>query len=96
MLLHTLNATPTSNAFTDCLRLATGDDTILLLGDGVYAAIANSAACASLRQCPAQILVLEADATAAGLVNSISDFPLINMEGFVALSESHTRQLAWY
>ena len=34
MLLHTLNASPASSAFADCLRLLRNGDAVLLGGDG--------------------------------------------------------------
>ncbi len=96
MILHTLNASPGSTAFRDCLATAGAADTILLLGDGVYAALPGSEAEQALLACPARLRVLEIDARAAGLLQRLADSILIDMDGFVALSETHPRQLAWY
>lgn len=94
MILHTLNGSPDTRPFLDCLAAAASGDTILLLGDGVYAALPGSAACALLRASDADVVLLHADASAAG-VNS-TEFRHIDMGEFVALTERYPRQLAWY
>ena len=96
MVLHTLNAAPGSVAFEDCLRLATAGDTILLLGNGVYAALAGSEAAGLLRHSEADVVILKDDAIAAGSAISSDLFLAIDMAGFVELSERYPRQLAWY
>ncbi len=96
MVMHTLNATAGSEAFEDCLRLAKAGDSILLLGDGVYSAVAGGQSSVILAASPADVLVLEDDAAAAGIQLKISDFPLVDMDDFVSLSERYPRQLAWY
>lgn len=96
MVLHTLNVMPGTSAFSDCLRCAATGDAILLLGEGVYAALAVSAACAQLQQCPARVLVLDTDRQAAGMAEDKLAFPTIDMDSFVALTEYYPRQLAWY
>lgn len=96
MVLHTLNAGAGDAAFADCLRCASSGDTILLLGDAVYAAVADSAACARLRASAARVLVLDNDSIAAGLDPRNLAFPGTDMGGFVGLCEYYPRQLAWY
>lgn len=95
MILHTLNATPSSSAFTECVRLACADDAILLLGNGVYAALHEGEASALLRDCGASLYVLQEDAAAAGVAKS-NAFAFIDMAGFVGLTERFTKQMAWY
>ncbi len=96
MILHTLSVSARHPAFSDCLLSAVQGDTILLLGDGVYAALRGSDASAQLQAHAAKIMVLDSDAAAAGLAGDKSSFPLIDIAGFVALSEYYPRQLAWY
>jgi tRNA 2-thiouridine synthesizing protein B len=96
MLLHTLNAGPDTNSFVDCLRSAQQGDAIVLLGEGVYCALDNSAARKALDECPARLLALVSDVNAAGITNRTSGLRLIDMDAFVALSEFYPRQLAWY
>lgn len=96
MLLHTLNAGSSTDSFRDCLRSSQSGDAIVLLGDGVYCALANSAARQALDDCPARLLALASDVFAAGIADSVGDLALIDMDAFVALSEFYPRQLAWY
>lgn len=96
MILHTLNASPASPAFRDCLRVVAPGDALLLLGDGVYAALAGTDACSAIQACGADIYLLSADARAAGLSQAIGAGTTIDMDEFVALSEHLPRQQAWY
>lgn len=96
MILHTLNASPSSPAFVDCLAVIAAGDTLLLLGDGVYAALKGSDGCAQLEACGASLHVLQSDAEAAGILQRMGSFKVIDMTGFVALSERCPRQQAWY
>lgn len=96
MVLHTLNASPSSAAFSDCLRLIAPGDSLLLLGDAVYGAVAGSEARQALDKCGAAIYVLHDDATLAGVATRLQGTTLVDMDGFVELTERLPRQLAWY
>lgn len=96
MILHTLNASPTSAAFRDCLRHIGPGDALLLLGDGVYAAIDGTEACGALRDSEAVIHLLASHAQAAGVVPQPGWIITVDMAGFVALTERFERQMAWY
>ncbi len=96
MILHTLNASPTSAAFSDCLKVIQPGDAVLLMGDGAYAAITGTSACAKLHASGATIHVLSADASAAGVNELTATASSVDMDGFVALSERFPRQQAWY
>ena len=96
MVLHTVNASPASRAFAECLRLVAPGDSILLLGDGVYAAITGTAARAQLEATDADLHVLEQDAAAAGILDQLGSVATLDMAGFVSLSERCPRQLAWF
>lgn len=96
MVLHTLNASPSSAAFADCLRLIVPGDTLLLLGDAVYGAVTGSADGQALHSSGAEICVLREDAMAAGVANRLEGATLVDMDGFVELTERISRQLAWY
>ena len=96
MILHTLNASPSSAAFADCLRFVVPGDTLLLLGDAVYAAISGSSAREALDKSGAEICVLREDALSAGVVTRTKGATLVDMDGFVELTERLPRQLAWY
>ena len=97
MILHTLNIGPEGAGFGDCLRTVSPNDAILLMGDGVYAALEGTAACTRLRESGAEILILEPDARAAGILERLyKEARLEDIDGFVVLTERFPRQLAWY
>jgi len=99
MILHTLNASPSSAAYADCLRLLQVGDTLLLMGDGVYGALPGSQGYEALKrqaQRGVEVYLLERDALAAGVAVGLSLFPALDMAGFVELTERHAQQQAWY
>lgn len=96
MVLHTLNAAPSSAAFKDCLKVMQAGDALVLMGDGVYAAIEGTGACGELQAKGADLFLLSADALVAGLSNRAPGFTPIDVDGLVALTERFPRQLAWY
>ena len=71
-------------------------DAIVLMGDGVYAAIDGTRACVELRSTGVEVHVLLTDASIAGVIGLTGDATRVDMEGFVALSERFQRQQAWY
>ena len=97
MLLHTLSRAPSHPAFADCLRLLAPEDALLLMSDGVYAALAGSEAASALAASGVAVYVLAADAQAAGVHKRLaSGASLVDYAGFVELSERYPRQQAWY
>jgi len=87
--LHTIHSVA---ALDRCLGRATANATLLLLEDGVYAAL-------SPREVPTQALyVLAEDLSARGL--SPADLPdgvtSVDMKGFVALTVAHSPVIAWF
>ena len=96
MILHTLNAAPSSSAFADCLKTIAEGDAVLLMGDGVYAAIAQTEASRVLEATEATLYVLADDAMTAGVLNVSAAVSSIDIAGFVALTETFPRQQAWY
>lgn len=96
MILHTLSALPSSAAFDDCVRVVHSDDAIVLMGDGVYAALDETHPCTKLQATGAELYLLATDATAAGVTKIVSAASSISMDDFVALTERFPRQQAWY
>lgn len=97
MILHTLNSKPGSSGFEDCRRFASADDAILLMGDGVYAALSETDAWQQLLDTGSAIHVLEADARAAGIMARLPAQAIVEgFDGFVTLTERFPRQMAWY
>jgi tRNA 2-thiouridine synthesizing protein B len=96
MILHVLNASPSSSAFRDCLNAIQTGDALVLMGDGVYAAVEGTTACEAMLATSARIHVLRTDATATGVVLPASEIGLIDMDDFVTLTERFQRQMSWY
>ncbi|SLM64827.1 MULTISPECIES: sulfurtransferase complex subunit TusB [Dickeya] len=96
-MLHTLSHSPYHTDLPALLRMVTADDALLLIQDGVIAAIDGSLAwehlCAS---CPAPVYALIEDVHARGLSAQISTMvTLVDYTEFVRLTALHARQLAW-
>ena len=96
MILHTLNASPGSSAFSDCLKAIAPGDSILLMADGVYAAVTATDAHRQLESCGAHSHVLQQDAVARGVDKRVTEATCVDLDGFVALTEHYPRQQAWY
>jgi len=72
-----------------------GDD-LLLLQDGVLAALAGSRALMRLSESDATLWVLDEDVRARGLAGQISTrVHSIDYNGFVALTIRHQQQMVW-
>lgn len=75
--------------------LSPGDD-LLLLQDGVLAAIEGSQCLTALLQSPATLYVLQEDITARGLGEKTSaSVQLTDYTGFVNLTLRHPQQFTW-
>jgi tRNA 2-thiouridine synthesizing protein B len=96
VILHTLNASPASSAFFDCIRVVDVSDAIVLMGDGVYAALQGTKGYAELRATGVELYLLFPDAQVAGVIHPAVGIISIDMADFVALTERFRRQLAWY
>ncbi len=95
MVLHTLNAPAASAALQQCCEIAGPEDTIVLLGEGVFSIAANAKALQLLQQTGAAVYGLADDMRAAGQTAS-NGIKSIDMDGLVALTERYERQQAWY
>ncbi len=95
-MLHTLMHSPFQCDFALLLRmLKTGDD-LLLIQDGVIAALNGSDALEKLLRTPANIYVLRDDLEARGLFAQISTTPsVVDYTDFVALTLKQPQQMAW-
>lgn len=99
MLLHTVNKSPQhSDALSSCLRTAAAGSKLLLLEDGVYAAVAGTG---SEKLLAARddlcCFALASDVAARGLQKLLpGHVQLLDYSGFVQLSvECHAVQ-SWY
>ncbi len=98
--LHTVNKSPFErNALNSCLRLAKKGSAVLLIEDGVYAAVAGTAVSEQVsgRVAELSIYVLGPDAAARGLSGTalIEGVQVVDYEGFVDLVAEHDASQAW-
>ena len=96
MILHTLSASPASAAYRDCLALLQPGDALVLMGDGVYAALVGTDAADDLAARNIELYVLDTDARLAGITGVAPGIDVIDMVDLVHLSERYPRQQAWY
>lgn len=98
--LHTVNKSPSErNALESCLRLALMGSSILLIEDGVYAAMAENKSSELLteRAGDFQYYVLgpDADARGLGVKTLIENCIIVDYEGFVDLAAEHDTVQSW-
>ena len=99
-MLHLINKSPFERtALSSCLRLAQPGGSILLIEDGVYAAL-KEAACAEEvvgRVGDFSFYVLGPDVAARGLGDKplIDGFTVVDYEGFVDLVAEHDATQSW-
>ncbi len=98
--LHTVNKSPfEKNSLDTCLRLSKAGSSILLYEDGVYAALAGTAASGKIAGALAdrKVYVLEPDYRARGLKSDrlIEGVEMVDYAGFVDLVESCDKVQAW-
>jgi len=99
-MLHLINESPLGGNSRDrCLRLEKTDSSILLLEDGVYAALANASDAATIaaRMEDVSFYVLGPDVSARGLSDTplIEGINVVDYEGFVDLVAEHDVTQSW-
>lgn len=97
--LHTINKPSLQGpALTLCLRFAAPGDRIVLIEDGVCAAIEGSDACAILNKAEvASISALSTDLADRGLLGrQAADIEIIDYNAFVALCCEHDKVQSWF
>ena len=95
-MLHTLINSPFKCDFSALLRMLKEGDDLLLLQDGVLAALQGSKALEALLEAPVGLFVLKEDIQARGLSAQISPtIATIGYNGFVALTVKHPQQVTW-
>ena len=99
-MLHTVNKSPFErNSLNSCLRLARKGSAVLLIEDGVYAAVAGTSVAERVfeRMAELSFYVLGPDVAARGLggVPLIEGFRVVDYDGFVDLVTEHDATQAW-
>jgi len=95
-MLHMLSTSPWHADIPSMLRLMNEGDDLLLMADGVLAAVENSHFVEILRRAPISVYVLKEDTQARGLCAQISsDAIMVSYTDFVRLTVKHSAQVAW-
>ena len=99
-MLHLINKSPFDrNALDSCLRLAEAGSSVLLIEDGVYAALskAESAGAVGERMNELTFYVLGPDVSARGLDDTslIDGINVVDYGGFVDLVVEHDVAQSW-
>jgi tRNA 2-thiouridine synthesizing protein B len=99
--LHTVNKSPfTHGTLLSCLAICAQDDGILLLEDGVFAAISSAPCAAKLQELVAggvKVYALSNDIKARGLPGKLAKNIIVtDYAGFVQLSIDHRCVQSWY
>lgn len=97
-MLHTINKSPYAHAcLADCLRVCTAEDAIVLIEDGVYAALAGGKWLSALLAKAPAVYVLQPDAEARGVGERIAPaIQRVDYAGFVRLCIEQSKMMAWY
>ncbi|MEQ9888965.1 sulfurtransferase complex subunit TusB [Pectobacterium zantedeschiae] len=95
-MLHTLSCSPYHVDLDTLLRSLEQGDALLLLQDGVIAALAGGDIIHRLRDSAVPLYALRPDTEARGMTEQISNsVVLIDYNEFVQLTVEHPQQLAW-
>lgn len=95
-MLHTLRHSPWQCDIAELLRMLQPGDDLLLIQDGVIAALEGGRYLESLRAAPITVYVLEEDIHARGLSAQISGSVVrVGYTDFVRLTVKHSAQMAW-
>lgn len=98
-MLHTVNKSPFErNSLESCLRMAKSGNAILLIEDGVYGALNNSALTEQVSKAMADVSIfaLKPDVDARGIGDKIMDgVKLVSYDGFVDLAAEYKSVQSW-
>jgi tRNA 2-thiouridine synthesizing protein B len=97
-ILHTVNKSPyEKSSLTECVGVAKAGSTILLIEDGVYAAVAGGSAAAQLASLTdVKICALGSDLKARGVADKLADgIEVVDYTGFVELATANDKVQSW-
>jgi tRNA 2-thiouridine synthesizing protein B len=95
-MLHVVNKSPYErDALSTCVGYCQGGDTVLLIEDGVYAAIAAGKAAASLQGLTVAALGPDLKARGIGDDKLIDGIKIVDYAGFVDLVVTTDRIQSW-
>jgi tRNA 2-thiouridine synthesizing protein B len=98
-MLHTVNKSPFDhNAFETCLKFVRQGSAVLLIEDGVYAAVSGTAVSKQVQEALKRVSIyaLKPDVEARGMQNRVIDgIRLVDYGGFVDLVVEHNAVQSW-
>lgn len=96
MILHILTKTPDNSASVQMQQVIGDQDAVLLIEEAVVAALDPS--WTAWQQFQSRIFLLSEDLIARGLASIAADneLPMIEMDGFVVLTEQYEKAVTWY
>jgi tRNA 2-thiouridine synthesizing protein B len=97
-MLHIVNQSPFNRScLTDCLRVCNTEAALILIEDGVYAALAGSEWAQRIVETTSKVYALDVDIAARGLTGKIATAIIsIDYTGFVQLCCEHPTSHSWY
>lgn len=99
-ILHTVNKSPYDrNSLDSCLKLASSGSAVLLIEDGIYAALKAGAKASMIGDVADKIkfYILGPDLKARGIAEDliIDGIEVVDYAGFVDLAAEHDKVSAW-
>lgn len=98
-MLHTVNKSPfEKDSLESCLKFAKSGSTLLLIEDGVYAALQNTAVSEAVQKAMENITVcaLGPDIKTRGIADKVMDgIKIVDYSGFVDLTAENDKVQAW-
>ncbi|WP_407438653.1 sulfurtransferase complex subunit TusB [Lelliottia sp.] len=95
-MLHTLSHSPWHADIEGLLRILGDGDELLLIQDGVLAAIDGGRFIEILNNAPIKVIALKDDIDARGLAGQISTkIDVVGYTDFVKLTIKHSTQMSW-
>ncbi len=96
MLVIIADSPYSSNSLDEYLKYALQGSDILLIQDAVYGILQKKGPCKKLIDAGLSLYVLSDDLLARGLSVDLPDgFKLVDMAGFVELTEKNQTQISW-
>ena len=95
-MLHTVSHSPWQCDIEEIFRILRKGDDLLLIQDGVLAAVEGNRFVEKLNNAPISVSVLKADVEARGLIGQISTkIDVVSYNDFVELAIKHPTQMSW-
>ncbi len=97
-MLHTVNKSPyQSSSLKTCVDYLQAQDVLLLIEDGVYAAMKGGASEALVNDASGKVYALEPDLKARGITSEklIDGIEVVGFDGFVKLAADNDKVQSW-